>query len=49
VVANQLGQPVEGSDAKVVDKGEGESEKEELVLQDTFAQVTTVTVEYPSM
>jgi hypothetical protein len=32
-----------------VDKGEGESEKEELVLQDTFAQVTTVTVEYPSM
>jgi hypothetical protein len=49
VVANQLGQPVGGADAKVADKGEGEGEKEELVLQDTFAQETAVTVEDPNM
>ena len=48
-MANQLGQPVGGADAKVADKGECEGEKEELVLQDTFAQKTAVTVEDPNM
>lgn len=35
--------------AKASDKGDGEGEKEELVLQDTFAQETAVTVEDPNM
>ena len=46
VVANQLAQP---ANPKVADKGEGDGEKEELVLQDTFAQETAVTVEDPNM
>jgi hypothetical protein len=49
VVANQLSQPVGRAEAKVADKGEGEGEKEELVLQETFAQETAVTVEDPNM
>lgn len=49
VVANQLAQPVGGASAKAAEKGEGEGEKEELVLQDTFAQETAVTVEDPNM
>jgi hypothetical protein len=49
VVANQLAQPVGGANPKVAEKGEGEGEKEELVLQDTFAQETAVTVEDPNM
>jgi len=49
VVANQLAQPVGGANSKVADKGEGEGEKEELVLQDTFAQETAVTIEDPNM
>ncbi|CAK9218893.1 unnamed protein product [Sphagnum troendelagicum] len=48
MVANQLAQPL-GQAPKVADKGEGEGEKEELVLQDTFAQETAVTVEDPNM
>jgi hypothetical protein len=48
MVANQLAQPI-GQAPKVADKGEGEGEKEELVLQDTFAQETAVTVEDPNM
>lgn len=35
--------------AKPQDKGDGEGKKEELVLQDTFAQETAVTVEDPNM
>ncbi|XP_068660112.1 protein COP1 SUPPRESSOR 2 [Aristolochia californica] len=34
---------------KGTDKNEGDGEKEELVLQDTFAQETAVTVEDPNM
>lgn len=49
MVANQLTQPVGGANPKVAEKGEGEGEKEELVLQDTFAQETAVTVEDPNM
>ncbi|KAG0576089.1 hypothetical protein M758_5G054200 [Ceratodon purpureus] len=49
VVANQLAQSAGGQNAKVAEKGEGEGEKEELVLQDTFAQETAVTVEDPNM
>jgi len=49
VVANQLALPGGGVNPKVVEKGEGEGEKEELVLQDTFAQETAVTVEDPNM
>lgn len=48
VVANQLAQPL-GTVPKVPDKGEGEGEKEEQVLQDTFAQETAVTIEDPNM
>jgi hypothetical protein len=48
MVANQLAQPLSQA-PKVADKGEGEGEKEELVLQDTFAQETAVTVEDPNM
>lgn len=35
--------------AKAQEKQEAEGEKEELVLQDTFAQETAVTVEDPNM
>lgn len=49
VVANQLGQSLGGLNPKVADKGEGEGEKEEQVLQDTFAQETAVTIEDPNM
>lgn len=35
--------------AKVTEKGEADGEKEELVLQDTFAQETAVLVEDPNM
>uniref|UniRef100_A0A6N2NCL8 Protein COP1 SUPPRESSOR 2 n=1 Tax=Salix viminalis TaxID=40686 RepID=A0A6N2NCL8_SALVM len=35
--------------AKLVEKTDGEGEKEELVLQDTFAQETAVMVEDPNM
>ncbi|KAK4787096.1 hypothetical protein SAY86_010929 [Trapa natans] len=35
--------------AKSVDKGDGDGEKEDLVLQDTFAQETAVMVEDPNM
>ncbi|EOX95493.1 Uncharacterized protein TCM_004978 [Theobroma cacao] len=35
--------------AKVTEKGEADGEKEELVLQDTFAQETAVMVEDPNM
>lgn len=35
--------------AKVTEKNEGDGEKEELVLQDTFAQETAVMVEDPNM
>ncbi|GMH24461.1 hypothetical protein Nepgr_026304 [Nepenthes gracilis] len=35
--------------AKLSDKAEGDGEKEELVLQDTFAQETAVMVEDPNM
>lgn len=34
---------------KVNDKGEGDGEKDELVLQDTFAQETAVMEEDPNM
>lgn len=34
---------------KVNDKGEGDGEKDDLVLQDTFAQETAVMVEDPNM
>ncbi|KAH9319906.1 hypothetical protein KI387_021675, partial [Taxus chinensis] len=36
-------------DTTINNKTEGEGEKEELVLQDTFAQETAVTVEDPNM
>lgn len=51
VVANQLAVPAGGgmNGPKLPEKGEGEGEKEELVLQDTFAQETAVTVEDPNM
>ena len=35
--------------AKVTEKAEADGEKEELVLQDTFAQETAVMVEDPNM
>lgn len=38
-----------GAAPKLIDKMEGEGEKEELVLQDTFAQETAVMVEDPNM
>ncbi|KAK9127339.1 hypothetical protein Syun_016136 [Stephania yunnanensis] len=38
-----------GVAVKLSDKNEGDGEKEELVLQDTFAQETAVTVEDPNM
>lgn len=34
---------------KVTEKNDGDGEKEELVLQDTFAQETAVMVEDPNM
>eukprot|EP01018_Ginkgo_biloba_P022583 Gb_33078 [translate_table: standard] len=46
IVASELSQPVV---SKAPDKADGEGEKEELVLQDTFAQETAVTVEDPNM
>lgn len=49
VVASQLALPGGSVNPKVAEKGEGEGEKEELVLQDTFAQETAVTVEDPNM
>lgn len=49
VVANQLGQPAGGANSNVAEKGEGEGENEEQVLQDTFAQETAVTIEDPNM
>ncbi|KAJ7547123.1 hypothetical protein O6H91_08G070200 [Diphasiastrum complanatum] len=48
VTANQVSQPV-GTIVNPQAKVEGEGEKEELVLQDTFAQETAVTVEDPNM
>ncbi|XP_030539757.1 protein COP1 SUPPRESSOR 2 [Rhodamnia argentea] len=38
-----------GSAATLVEKSEGDGEKEDLVLQDTFAQETAVMVEDPNM
>lgn len=50
VIANQLAIPGGGlNNPKVAEKGEGEGQQEELVLQDTFAQETAVTVEDPNM
>lgn len=50
VVANQLAVPAGGGlNPKLPEKGDGEGEKEELVLQDTFAQESAVTVEDPNM
>lgn len=34
---------------KAIEKNEGDAEKDELVLQDTFAQETAVMVEDPNM
>eukprot|EP00249_Psilotum_nudum_P014434 c24822_g1_i1 orf=54-1064(+) len=48
IVAAQIGQLVGGL-IKIHDKADGEGEKEELVLQDTFAQETAVTIEDPNM
>lgn len=38
-----------GGLTKVAEKNEGDGEKDELVLQDTFAQETAVMVEDPNM
>lgn len=38
-----------GGLTKVSEKNEGDGEKDELVLQDTFAQETAVMVEDPNM
>lgn len=38
-----------GAAVKPVEKNEGDGEKEDLVLQDTFAQETAVMVEDPNM
>lgn len=38
-----------GGFAKTSEKNEGDGEKDELVLQDTFAQETAVMVEDPNM
>ena len=48
VPSGQLIPPVGGL-IKPQDKVDGEGKKEELVLQDTFAQETAVTIEDPNM
>jgi hypothetical protein len=48
IPSGQLIPPVEGL-TKSQDKIDGEGKKEELVLQDTFAQETAVTIEDPNM
>ncbi|BBN18644.1 hypothetical protein MPTK1_8g04210 [Marchantia polymorpha subsp. ruderalis] len=49
VVVNPVALPADKVVVKEKEKPEGEGEKEELVLQDTFAQETAVTVEDPNM
>ena len=48
VASGQLIPPVGGL-TKAQEKVDGEGKKEELVLQDTFAQETAVTIEDPNM
>ncbi|KAL2608442.1 hypothetical protein R1flu_027015 [Riccia fluitans] len=49
IVVSPLAVPADKMVVKEKEKPEGEGEKEELVLQDTFAQETAVTVEDPNM